>query len=1368
MNQEDKMKQKVKRKVTKLLGVAGVLALTASIGTSTLFASAAFNSEDFVADGHKYKSDYESTDELLEAGRDTNLELAEEGFVLLKNRENALPMAKTAKVTVLGATADTLSTGGGGSGAQKRPTLGNSANTIASQEENTLFESLDAVGIEVNPTVKALYEKQELAPANGVDQLKYMELSEAAADSEFAGKNYAKTADNVLASAESSFKDYSDAAIILISRTGSEGDDNPTYEAPGHADKTDHYLELTDSEEALVAYAKMHFDKIVFIVNSPSVMELGDLQDDDAVSAVIWIGQPGWNGIMALGEILVGNVNPSGRTVDFYMRRFESDPTWYNFGPYAQANYALNGKLEMPGGENQGGGFGGSGTTIPMNSDAYSEEDWSEIINNTGRAVDYAEGIYMGYRYYETVATDLNAADTDGEEGNKAGDQWYAEEVVYPFGYGLSYTSFTQEITEVTGDLTNADGQISVKVKVTNTGAVADKEVVQLYSTPPQKTGEGAIDKAAVNLVGFEKTDSIAPGASDEVTVSIAVKDLASFDQNAVNQDLGEGKTGGYVLETGDYVLSIRKDSHSLANEDETKSTKTLTCSTALGWDEDGNPATPNNIFSQTGEENEWSMYNVNANAWTVSGEDHYLHRSGLLNEDKTAPSDLTALSWLLTDDNEFKDAAFNVMELMYNNSVDADFDNPMTVENEDDFMTAWAKVKEDMEGLTQGAGTKDADGMYETKLYDMIGKAYDDAAWDDFLDQVTWEEMVSVVTSGSFSNTGLASIGKPQLSDVNGPIQLGSGWAWVVAPVVASTWNKELANRQGEIIGNESLWQGGVGWYGPGLNTHRNPLSGRNFEYYSQDGIQGGLIAAAVIKGATDYGCHVYMKHCFMNDQETMRFESNMFTTEQAMREIYAKQFEIAVKKGNCDGIMLSFNHIGVQSSASYALNTQLYTNEWGYRGYTVTDMHFDGIGWTGWNMMRGLTMPLGSVSGEATGVVGTWDAAKNCVVVDGEESYTQWYWTRELFKRACFETLNSNGMLNGLDVNEVLSVEDMEVNRGSSVKIETINSSYDFGAVFENGYSIEVSGLPEGLSANSAGVITGVPTEKGKFTVTVTVSGKGDTAYISGSASFVLTVGPLVTLSNMAPIAGEAFSATLVTPVTLTEDNYNPDATPGRDTVGIYTSVSYAAEGLPEGLTLNAETGEITGTPAEEGEYNLTLTVTYKKIARSGGGRRPSYKLVDEVFASEITLTVKAEAESITIEIIDGYWYINGENTGISAIGPVGPQGPAGQDGADGADGADGQDGAPGKDGVGIESMAINDKGELVVTYTDGTSVNLGVVVGADGADGADGQDGAPGKDAEGGCNSSVGTTAATAVFTFAAVALMIALFRRKRADK
>ena len=1118
------------------------------------------------------------------------------------------------------------------------------------------------------------------------------------------------------------------------------------------------------------------------------------------------------------------------------MNKFESDPTWYNFGNYSGANYTVNGEFLKPE-EGETGPLGNASEVLLWAPDMGHDPNGAATNDNT--AVDYAEGIYVGYRYYETVADDLG----------EAGEAWYDDNVVYPFGYGLSYTTFSQEIVNVEGDLSGATGEITVTVRVTNTGTVAGKEVVQIYSTLPYTVG--GIDKSSVNLVGFAKTDMLRAGASQTVDITFDVKELASFDYD----DANDNDYSGYELEAGSYVLSLRANSHDVID------TRTFECEQALYWDEDGNPQTPNNIFSQTG--NAWEYANTAANNWTVSGTDHYLHRDDLINDEGTGAADLDGLSWLLTDDNAFTDEAFNVLAHRNNNTMAADYDNWLTSEVEDNYQNLWIKTEDDMEGLTQGEGTVGANGLYDTILYDMKGVAYDDPAWDAFIDQVTWEEMVDVVSNGGFQSHELETIGKPQLQDSDGPGQLSSGWAWVCEVVIASTWNVELAEEQGRVIGNESMWiSGGAnnGWYGPALNTHRSPLGGRNFEYYSQDGLQGGLIAAAVVKGATDAGCHVYLKHAFLNEQETNRTGVATFATEQAIREIYAKPFEVAVREGNADGIMSAFNLIGIAPSVSYVTNVQLYSNEWGYRGLSVTDMWGMSVpesGWTGYQMIRGLTQPLGSnTSDPAMRILGEWDDENNVVTVNGEASYTQWYWTRELFKRACYVAVNGNGMDEGFLPYMLAANENITLTAGTAVaantNVLTAASIASLDEVFgSSGYILTAQGLPAGVTMSADGTLSGtlsVITGGSEYNVTISLQGDNGLKYING---YTVTLDiPVARAANAEEITytpasglpedlttGTVYSATIGQSL-ITADNLFEGMEAGAGTYNNgngYLGYSVSVSGLPAGLSYNAQTGTVSGVLLEPGQTTITVTLAAEHVTatRSGWFGPTVYGTETVYYVYNVTLDVSANAsatgtliihdgasditvnvaegeiadiienyapvrqdgytfvgwsatadgeiltdtsdlEGVTelyavwqapaITIIDGYWYIDGVNTGIPATGANGVDGADGQNGQNGLDGVNGTDGA---DGLGIANAVINDSGELVITYTDGTQVNLGRVVGQDGADGQDGQDGQDAVAEGGGCSGSIVSTAVTVIPALAAVLVLIRK-RNKTSDK
>lgn len=1412
------MKTKKPRKIFQksislLLSVLMVLSSILLTGGSTANAAIVDMIENGLVGGTNYRADYSSLTEVEDAAAALNLQLQAEGSVLLKNDDAALPLTGSpvapVKVTVLGATADTLATGGSGSGSQAQP---GGDNTPA--VPLTLFESLDAAGIEYNPAVKAEYEKPENAPktlaysGNTYDGGHYMNKSASAGAGavEFDGGYYTAADDGMLT--DDMLAGYTDTALVVISRSGAEGQDNDPYDLKDRTSSEavtdnmdDHYLQLTTSEKELMAYAKAHFGKVIVLLNSPSVMEMGCLQNDDGIDAILWIGQPGWNGIMAVGGLLTGEYNPSGRTVDFWMSDFATDPTWYNFGDYRQANVILNGQTK------------GEKSAVAMGYDAAYATDG--INNGNYVVVDYAEGIYLGYKYYETVYAELLKA-----AGQDAADAWYAKAAVYPFGYGLSYTTFTQKIASVEGDLSNPDGTVTVTVTVQNTGSAAGKEVVQLYSTPPYTPG--GIEKADVNLVAFDKTRLLAPNESETVKLTVAVKDLASFDYNDAN---GNGKEG-YELEPGSYTLSLRADSHNVLDS------TTLSAQSLLTWDEDGNPDTPNNIFSQVDEDSVWARYNTQSNAWVVGGQDFYLKRGQLvvgsgssavpaLEESYTAgsPNELqTQLGWLLAGNgakNLFTKEAFYALGIQEEyGALYQDKDNALTTSVETDFDNPWA-VSSVPEGWTQGTGRVNELGMYAIELADMTGVPLDDPRWTTFMNQLTLDELLQICNDGGYGSAELKTIGKPAIEDHDGPGQLaavwsklptGNGYAWACESVIGSTWNKALCEEQGRIIGNESILLGVTGWYGPGMNIHRSPLSGRNFEYYSQDGVHGGWILASVVKGATSKGTHVYMKHAFLNDQETSRSGVCTFATEQAIREIYARPFEIAIQQGNGNGLMLSFNRIGIQTSASYAINVQMYTNEWGYDGISVTDAFYAGSGWTPENLIRSYTMPLNSrflafPPLQLPG--GTWNPELNggrggveCVAGDSEtpvESPTQWYWARMTAQRALYTYANSNAMT-GLKTSMLLKSKVVSLQQNGKYSGTTVYSTSEISAftaqmneVYGRGnYEVIVTNAPAGLAVGTAtGMLEGsTPAAPGVYPIDLTVKGKGNLQGITGTSTLTLSVSaPVQTQNVRVKFAG--FTNLTAADMATEYEVMGAMTKLCAQNEGKYTEAKFTAEGLPEGLTINELTGEITGSirdpEATLGKtYEITLTQDLKQVEDGFLGWIWAERVTSQTAKVYLTVanmksynvniegagtaqavctgstiadivppasrdgydftgwsatrggtilagtdaipgTLYANWEYNPIKIANGTFWINSKDTGVSAAGERGPAG------------------AQGVDGIGITGVTAeegNNETIIVFTLSDGTTQRIAVPsgVGVPGEEGPMGKPGKNGRDANG----------------------------------
>ncbi|SCY39973.1 beta-glucosidase [Butyrivibrio hungatei] len=784
------------------------------------------------------------SDEAIEEAKALCTEIAEEGIVMLKNDAQALPLAEGSKVNVFGWSSTNPIYGGTGSGA-----LSDAYPTV------DFLTGLTDAGIEYNQDLVDFYKGwRDARPIVGMIGQDWTIPEPMVSDYE-----------NLITDA----KNYSDTAILFIARSGGEGADLPTsYDGPDtfstegpfgalgvrfsdqkdDLDASKSYLELSNREKTLLDKVTSTFDKVILVVNSANAMELGFVKDYSQIKSVLYCPGTGQTGFDGLGEIIAGKINPSGKTADIFLADLMNTPTSNNFGDFDYTNMSEFGVDNM---------FAEGGKAFPT-------------------FVNYVEGIYVGYKYYETAAVEAAA-------GNYEFD--YDANVVYPFGYGLSYTTFTQEMGEINNDGTN----ISFDVTVTNTGNVAGKDVVEVYFNPPYTNG--GIEKAAANLVAFEKTETLEPGASATVSISFPVEDMASYDTYG---------HGCYVLESGDYEISINSDSHNKI------AAKTVNIGSEVVYDQNNKRST-----DQVAATNQFGF---------AEGGVTYLSRAdGFKNyaEATAAPK-----SFELAEEYK-KDYVNNTNynEVDYNNEADA---MPAT-------------------GAKNGI-----------KLEQLRGLEYDDPMWESLLDEMSVAEMNTLIELGGYETSAVESIGKVMTYDCDGPASINNNFThqgsigFPAAVMIACTWNKDIAHRFGASIGRMANDMDVSGWYAPATNTHRSAFAGRNFEYYSEDGVLAGWMCANAVQGAREWGVYSYVKHFATNDQETNR--TGLLCTwlnEQSLREIYLKSFEIAFKNGNPGATMVAFNNIGIEpaEACSALLNTVL-RGEWGFRGFAETD-YFGGYGY-------------------------------------------------------------------------------------------------------------------------------------------------------------------------------------------------------------------------------------------------------------------------------------------------------------------------------------------------------------------------------------------------------------------------------------
>ena len=760
------------------------------------------------------------SDETNEEAAEVAEEIMEDGIVLLKN-ESLLPLNETKKLNIFGWESINPAYGGAGSGGI------NDLYDIVS-----LNQGLENAGFSINQELVDFYNNYGADNPEMSIQKQSWTLPEPPVDT---------YSDELIKSA----KEYSDVAVVVLSRKAGEGHndipmdvrkaayDNNSDEYDGFPEG-EHYLQLSQTERDMVDMVCSNFDNVIVVYNGANQFELGFADEYPQIKSVVWCPGTGNVGFNALGKVFSGEVNPSGKTPDTFIYDMTTAPWWNNAEKTEYTNLA---DMAVEG----------------MN--AGTAQVYAPAFTN------YVEGIYVGYKYYETAAQE-GAID-------------YDKTVQYPFGYGLSYTEFEQKM----GELEEKDGQISVDVEVTNTGDVAGKDVVEVYYKPPYTNG--GIEKSSANLIEFAKTDLLQPGESQTVTVTFSIEDMASYDENNAK---------AYVLEKGDYVISINSDSHTVLDQ------KTYTADKDVVYKGENKRASDDTAATNVFED-------AKGDVTYLSRADHFANY-----EEATAAPASAELGEPYVSEYH----------------LNSNFDKTTYLNDEDVMPTTGAD-----NGLT---------------LADMRDADYDDPRWEKLLDQLTVDEMANMIAMAGYQTAAMDSVGKVATLDFDGPAAINNNFTGVgsigfpIEVVVASTWNKELAQAWGECMGKISQEMGAEGWYAPGMNTHRTAFGARNYEYFSEDGVLAGNMGANAVEGARKYGVYSYIKHFALYEGNAKMV--SVWSNEQAIREIYLKPFEISVKQGGANAVMVSWSFLGDKwtGECSNLMNTVL-RDEWGFRGMALTD---------------------------------------------------------------------------------------------------------------------------------------------------------------------------------------------------------------------------------------------------------------------------------------------------------------------------------------------------------------------------------------------------------------------------------------------
>ena len=760
------------------------------------------------------------SDETNEEAAKVAEEIMEDGIVLLKN-ESLLPLNETKKLNIFGWESINPAYGGAGSGGI------NDLYDIVS-----LNQGLENAGFSINQELVDFYNNYGADNPEMSIQKQSWTLPEPPVDT---------YSDELIKSA----KEYSDVAVVVLSRKAGEGHNDIPMDVrkaayDNNSDEYDdfpegeHYLQLSQTERDMVDMVCSNFDNVIVIYNGANQFELGFADEYPQIKSVVWCPGTGNVGFNALGKVFSGEVNPSGKTPDTFIYDMTTAPWWNNAEKTEYTNLA---DMAVEG----------------MN--AGTAQVYAPAFTN------YVEGIYVGYKYYETAAQE-GAID-------------YDKTVQYPFGYGLSYTEFEQKM----GELEEKDGQISVDVEVTNTGDVAGKDVVEVYYKPPYTNG--GIEKSSANLIEFAKTDLLQPGESQTVTVTFSIEDMASYDENNAK---------AYVLEKGDYVISINSDSHTVLDQ------KTYTADKDVVYKGENKRASDDTAATNVFED-------AKGDVTYLSRADHFANY-----EEATAAPASAELGEPYVSEYH----------------LNSNFDKTTYLNDEDVMPTTGAD-----NGLT---------------LADMRDADYDDPRWEKLLDQLTVDEMANMIAMAGYQTAAMDSVGKVATLDFDGPAAINNNFTGVgsigfpIEVVVASTWNKELAQAWGECMGKISQEMGAEGWYAPGMNTHRTAFGARNYEYFSEDGVLAGNMGAKAVEGARKYGVYSYIKHFALYEGNAKMV--SVWSNEQAIREIYLKPFEISVKQGGANAVMVSWSFLGDKwtGESSNLMNTVL-RDEWGFRGMALTD---------------------------------------------------------------------------------------------------------------------------------------------------------------------------------------------------------------------------------------------------------------------------------------------------------------------------------------------------------------------------------------------------------------------------------------------